>query len=135
MNNSRLNWKIGGEAGYGILTVGEIFSKTFVKGGYHVVAHPEYPSLIRGGHNTFQLRIDSQRVRAPILPVDVLVALNAETIVMDLNDVVPGGVLLNDAKSFNVAPQRGDVALCDVPPVSYTHLRAHETRHDLVCRL
>src|SRR5659263_382409 len=22
-----------------------------------------------------------------------------------------------------------------VPPVSYTHLRAHETRHDLVCRL
>src|SRR5665648_922874 len=21
------------------------------------------------------------------------------------------------------------------PPVSYTHLRAHETRHDLVCRL
>src|SRR5665811_1205265 len=67
MNNSRLNWKIGGEAGYGILTVGEIFSKTFVKGGYHVVAHPEYPSLIRGGHNTFQLRIDAQRVRAPIL--------------------------------------------------------------------
>ena len=115
MNNSRLNWKIGGEAGYGILTVGEIFSKTFVKGGYHVVAHPEYPSLIRGGHNTFQLRIDAQRVRAPILPVDVLVALNAETIVMDLNDVVPGGVLLYDAKSFNVAPQRGDIALCDVP--------------------
>src|SRR5450756_2559132 len=23
----------------------------------------------------------------------------------------------------------------DIPPVSYTHLRAHETRHDLVCRL
>src|SRR5428012_5021 len=22
-----------------------------------------------------------------------------------------------------------------IPPVSYTHLRAHETRHDLVCRL
>ena len=21
------------------------------------------------------------------------------------------------------------------PPVSYTHLRAHETRHDIVCRL
>src|SRR5665648_751821 len=23
----------------------------------------------------------------------------------------------------------------DIRPVSYTHLRAHETRHDLVCRL
>jgi len=115
MNNSRLNWKIGGEAGYGILTVGEIFSKAFVKGGYHVVAHPEYPSLIRGGHNTFQLRIDAQRIRAPIQPVDILVALNAETIELDLNDLVPGGVLLYDMKSFNVAPTREDITLCDVP--------------------
>src|SRR5450756_1238122 len=24
---------------------------------------------------------------------------------------------------------------CNPAPVSYTHLRAHETRHDLVCRL
>src|SRR5665648_934517 len=27
------------------------------------------------------------------------------------------------------------VAKRAIPPVSYTHLRAHETRHDLVCRL
>src|SRR5450759_4139897 len=30
-------------------------------------------------------------------------------------------------------PQYGYVV--DIDPVSYTHLRAHETRHDLVCRL
>src|SRR5450759_4391994 len=29
----------------------------------------------------------------------------------------------------------GSVRLSGVEPVSYTHLRAHETRHDLVCRL
>ena len=134
MSNSRLNWKIGGEAGYGIMTVGEIFSKAFIKGGYYVVAHTEYPSLIRGGHNTFQVRIDAQRIRAPIQPVDVLVALNAETVELDLNDLVPGGVLstmrraptlhrrvktsydlvpggvlLYDAKSSNVAPTREDI--------------------------
>ena len=30
-----------------------------------------------------------------------------------------------------------DIPLCDEgrAPVSYTHLRAHETRHELVCRL
>ena len=27
------------------------------------------------------------------------------------------------------------VSLSGLIPVSYTHLRAHETRHDLVCRL
>src|SRR5450756_2877439 len=30
---------------------------------------------------------------------------------------------------------RKSLALIDPEPVSYTHLRAHETRHDLVCRL
>ena len=28
-----------------------------------------------------------------------------------------------------------EMTLIDHEPVSYTHLRAHETRHDLVCRL
>ena len=35
-----------------------------------------------------------------------------------------------------IAAVDDDMAFCDVlKPVSYTHLRAHETRHDLVCRL
>src|SRR5450756_2890971 len=36
-----------------------------------------------------------------------------------------GILLLDDGKSGEFSPD----------PVSYTHLRAHETRHDLVCRL
>ena len=28
-----------------------------------------------------------------------------------------------------------DINMDGAKPVSYTHLRAHETRHDLVCRL
>src|SRR5659263_120961 len=32
-------------------------------------------------------------------------------------------------------PEEEGVGLGRIPPVSYTHLRAHETRHDLVCRL
>src|SRR5450759_3269773 len=41
--------------------------------------------------------------------------------------------------SSTTAPAPGDsrslCQSCVVLPVSYTHLRAHETRHDLVCRL
>src|SRR5450756_2342595 len=36
-----------------------------------------------------------------------------------------------DDSFWGTAEQRGGTAT----PVSYTHLRAHETRHDLVCRL
>src|SRR5450756_276292 len=40
-------------------------------------------------------------------------------------------------KAYYTAPEKkgGHRALADILAVSYTHLRAHETRHDLVCRL
>lgn len=115
MSNTRLNWLVGGEAGYGIMTVGEIFSRAFVRGGYYVVAHTEYPSLIRGGHNLFQVRIDDLQIRAPIRPIDMLVALNAETVDLHLDRLVPGGIVIHDSQSFKAAQQRDDVTWCDVP--------------------
>src|SRR5450756_380182 len=42
----------------------------------------------------------------------------------------PGGALVTVRRSV---PRGGRPH--SVKPVSYTHLRAHETRHDLVCRL
>src|SRR5659263_431664 len=39
------------------------------------------------------------------------------------------GIRRERSSSFDILAARGQVA------VSYTHLRAHETRHDLVCRL
>src|SRR5659263_664929 len=46
--------------------------------------------------------------------------------------------LLNTNKKNNAGAKSFDVVLMFkiiLIPVSYTHLRAHETRHDLVCRL
>src|SRR5659263_610466 len=59
--------------------------------------------------------------------------------VMDTRQIVPGDVILlqagdrvpADARLFTVKSLKVDESM----PVSYTHLRAHETRHDLVCRL
>ena len=42
---------------------------------------------------------------------------------------------LKDAPPQPGAPQLSDKDLNSVMPVSYTHLRAHETVLDLVCRL
>src|SRR5450756_2094786 len=45
------------------------------------------------------------------------------------------GITINTAHVEYETPNR-HYAHVDCPgPVSYTHLRAHETRHDLVCRL
>ena len=53
-----------------------------------------------------------------------------------LPDKVVGiGLDVTDKSKLTEIMLNVDVVLNTVGPVSYTHLRAHETRHDLVCRL
>ncbi|MBP9561666.1 MAG: 2-oxoacid:acceptor oxidoreductase family protein, partial [Syntrophorhabdaceae bacterium] len=54
--------KIGGEAGQGIQTIGDILAKVFSRSGYHVFTHQEYESRIRGGHNFYQIRFSDRPV-------------------------------------------------------------------------
>lgn len=75
-----VNILIGGEAGQGLQTIGFIFSKALVRSGYSVHAHQTYESRVRGGHNTFSIRVGTQKVLAPQEEVDLLIALNEESI-------------------------------------------------------
>ena len=74
-----LLWKIGGEAGFGIMTVGVDFSKLATKSGYYTASYAEYPSLIRGGHNTFEIHVSPKKIRSSKNLIDVLVCLNPDT--------------------------------------------------------
>ena len=52
-----VNLLIGGEAGQGLVTIGQILTKCLVRTGYHVVVSQDYMSRIRGGHNTYAIRV------------------------------------------------------------------------------
>src|SRR5450759_1320120 len=45
------------------------------------------------------------------------------------------GSIAPENQRFRTHDRLDTAILCDLKSVSYTHLRAHETRHDLVCRL
>lgn len=72
-------WLIGGEAGFGIMTTGVVFSKIATRSGYHIFDYVEYPSLIRGGHNAYEVHVSDQEVSHLNSTIDVLVCLNKET--------------------------------------------------------
>ena len=61
---------IQGPAGAGAMASGKIVAKAAVKAGFFVFGYPEYPSLIKGGLNTFQVVISDQEVRGPRLKSD-----------------------------------------------------------------
>jgi len=72
--------KIGGEAGQGIDTIGAILSRIFTRTGYFVFSHRDYESRIRGGHNSFQVRLSDKPVGASRDEIDILVALDRRSI-------------------------------------------------------
>ncbi|OQX50469.1 hypothetical protein B5M47_03795 [candidate division CPR3 bacterium 4484_211] len=102
MSEVDFTWKIGGEAGWGIKSSGFIFSKTFVRSGYHVFSYDEYPSLVRGGHNCFQARVSSRKVYSQLRLVDILVALNKESFYLHSNELKEGAVVIYDGGEFSL---------------------------------
>jgi 2-oxoglutarate ferredoxin oxidoreductase subunit alpha len=89
-----LNLLIGGEAGQGLATIGLILAKSLVRAGYSVVVTQDYESRIRGGHNTFAIRAGTTPILAPQEPVDLIVALNAETVERHQGDLSERGAII-----------------------------------------
>ena len=90
--------KIGGEAGQGIQTVGQLLALTGQKAGLFVFAINDFESRIRGGHSFFQIRISDTQVRAPHHQVNMLICLDRRTLDMHRDEVVPDGLIMMAAK-------------------------------------
>ena len=91
-----LNILIGGEAGQGIVTIGNLLSKSCVRSGYSIVVTQDYQSRIRGGHNTFCIRVAADEVIAPQEQIDLLVALDRDTVTFHRRYVSPDGLVIID---------------------------------------
>jgi 2-oxoglutarate ferredoxin oxidoreductase subunit alpha len=91
-----INIVVGGEAGQGLITIGQLLTKSLVRSGYGVVVTQDYQSRIRGGHNTFRIRTSPEAVAAPQESIDLLVALDPATVDLHQPDLSPRGIILID---------------------------------------
>ena len=105
MKNS-FTWKIGGAAGYGIKVTGELFARTCTQIGLQVFDEVEYPSLIRGGHNTYVVRVEDREVHTAELAYNLLVALNAETVDLHWDELTDGAGILYDNEQLKLTERR-----------------------------
>lgn len=67
---------IAGAAGQGIQTVGSVLAKAVSAQGYAVFGWQEYESRIRGGQNSWSIRIGTESRNSPLLLADILLGLN-----------------------------------------------------------
>ncbi|MBI5619359.1 2-oxoacid:acceptor oxidoreductase subunit alpha [Candidatus Gottesmanbacteria bacterium] len=112
-----VTWKIGGEAGFGIMASGTMLCRAFSRAGYHIFATNEYPSLIRGGHNLVTVRIATEKFEAMNRDVHILVALNKETVDLHKQELSEGALVLYDPKDgeWNANDFSKKVVLVAVP--------------------
>ena len=103
MSQQAIQIRIGGEAGQGLETVGQLLSRGLVRSGYEILVSQNYMSRIRGGHNFFSVLVDTEPVLSPASGVDLLVAMNAETITRHRGELREGGRILADASQVEEA--------------------------------
>jgi 2-oxoglutarate ferredoxin oxidoreductase subunit alpha len=108
-----INFMVGGEAGQGVQSVGFILAKALARGGYYVFADQDYESRVRGGHNFLRVRVNDSEVGAISEKVDILLALNQETIELHHRELVRGGVTVFDGEK--IKDIKSDGAFFSVP--------------------
>lgn len=91
-----------GEAGQGIQTVETILAQAIKKSGYHIFSTKEYMSRVRGGQNSTEIRISSQRVASYVNRIDILLALSSGAIIHLQDRISENTVILGDPEHLKI---------------------------------
>jgi 2-oxoglutarate ferredoxin oxidoreductase subunit alpha len=106
---------IGGAAGQGIATPGNILARMFGRRGLHLYAYNAYQSIIRGGHILLTLRVRDQEVHSHGDGLDLLLALNQDTMDRHLGILGPGSRVLYNSDTVQPRDVPDGVQLCPMP--------------------
>ncbi len=114
--------RIGGAAGDGVQSAGLTLAKTFSRSGLYISTYNYYQSLIRGGESWYQIRASDEKVRNQGSGLDVLVALNADSLERHTNrDINEGGasplsgIAIYDPGTIKNFKKYNEVKYCPVP--------------------
>ncbi|HXC99676.1 MAG TPA: 2-oxoacid:acceptor oxidoreductase subunit alpha [Verrucomicrobiae bacterium] len=106
---------IGGEAGQGIATPGDILARIFARRGLNLNAYNAYQSIIRGGHTFLTIRASDGPVRSMGDKIDVLIPLNQDTMDRHLRLLKKGAVVLFESEKIKPGAAADGVQICPLP--------------------
>ena len=123
-----LSIAIGGAAGQGIATPGDILARIFVRRGLHLNAYNAYQSIVRGGHIFLTLRTSEEPVLSFGDKIDIMIPLNQDTMSRHLGLMKSGSAVLYNGDKIKPSEAATGVQLC---PFSVKQL-APNIKGDLV---
>src|SRR6201997_1958462 len=106
---------IGGAAGQGVATPGDIFAKIFSRRGLHLNAYNAYQSIIRGGHTFLTIRTGPERVSNMGDHLDLLIPLNQDAMNRHLGLLTARAACIYNADMIKPGVAAAGVQLCPLP--------------------
>jgi len=106
---------IGGAAGQGVATPGDIFAKIFSRRGLHLNAYNAYQSIIRGGHTFLTIRAGVEKVTNMGDRLDLLIPLNQDAMDRHLRLLTAGAACIYNADAIKPGSAAAGVQLCPLP--------------------
>src|SRR5262249_4764696 len=106
---------IGGAAGQGVATPGDIFAKIFSRRGLHLNAYNAYQSIIRGGHTFLTIRTGPEKVTNMGDRLDLLIPLNQDAMNRHLRLLSAGAACIYNADTITPGSAAERVQVCPLP--------------------
>lgn len=102
---AQVSWKVGGQQGEGIESTGEIFATAMNRKGYYLYGYRHFSSRIKGGHTNNKIRVSTTPIHAISDDLDILIAFDQETIVLNHHEMRDDSVILADSKAKPEKPE------------------------------
>lgn len=114
-NDKDITVVISGEAGQGIQTLEKLLLKVMKSAGFHVFAYSEFMSRIRGGNNSSEIRISTERVQAFVDRIDIFIPISAGAMRRFSGRIGPGTLIVAQDEHVEDRYRNGGFRLSRVP--------------------
>ncbi len=94
--------RIVGANGDGVESSGALLIKVATRNGLNVFGYRGYQSIIRGGHVWYQIRISDSKLYSHGEGIDILIALNQDSITYQKSHLNPNAIVIYDPSKIKV---------------------------------
>ncbi len=115
VNGFDLALAIGGAAGQGIATPGNVLARLAIRRGLHLYAYNAYQSIIRGGHIFLTMRVSDQEIYTHGDRLDLLVCLNQDTMNRHLGLMGSDTRVIFNSDTIKPGEANDGARLCPIP--------------------
>ena len=122
-----LNWKIAGQAGEGVMVISKMMAKICKRHGLQAFNYLEYPSLIKGGHQTGQVFASNHQASCQKKELDILVTLNKNGFKEHRDEITPQTLIIYNSNAGELDKKKHTQLTSNIVEIPFSSITKEKT--------